>query len=358
MWRQKLARCAIVTAFLLMTGARAGAAEDFTVRILVPTLAGLENLGTNVSTLLALRLWTTFRPRPHPNPRNLYFGYGQFRSSRVIEDSPEAALQAAHETESDLAWWGEISEYGSGILVAANLVIPEPAQPAAASRQRWTVAARGQKLELGLPSSTYQFSPLILDNEVVAKYSRPSQIRLCQQKTLECKGAPLGPSFRSIRIDGDFVLVRRAAGDTGWVALPNLSQAQGEVIDFTAALFSYLRGDFEQASSYFARVRDSGASGPVRNDAALLAGIALFRDGKGLEALRAAHLQNPYSRYGMQALVMADIATADARPTAQLRDGNLSEARRLVETYRHLFAPGDPWLRGAERCLRDLGSRN
>jgi hypothetical protein len=62
----------------------------------------------------------------------------------------------------------------------------------------------------------------------------------------------LGDPFRVIRLEGDFVLVRQPDRSIGWVALPDLSEAQGEVVDFTAALISYLRGDFEP---YFTRVR-------------------------------------------------------------------------------------------------------
>ena len=354
MRRQKVACCAILAACLLVSATPASAAEPVTVRALVPTFGGSTSLGANVSTVLALRLWTTLRPRPNPNPQDLYFGFGQIEwSRRVIDGTPEAAIQAAVATKSDMALWGDVEEYGPGVVVAANLAVP-PSRTSAAEQQKWTVTVRGLKLELGLPNVGYQFSPLLISNEVVAKYSRPNQIRVCAEKLLDCAGAALGNPFRSIRIEGDFALVRQPSGATGWVALPNLSEAQGEVVDFTAALISYLRGDFEQAETYFAKVRDGNAESLVHHDAALLAGISRFRRGLGFEALQAAHTQNPYSRYAVQALVMADIAAAASPAAGETRDTHVKEATGLIEAYRHLFAVNDPWLRSADQSLRNL----
>jgi hypothetical protein len=353
MWRQRLTCCLFVLASLGL-GAQSRAAEQLTVRTLVPTFSGSTTLGANVSTILALRLWTTLRPRPNPNPNYLYFGFGEVKwSRRVIEDSPDAATQAAAQTGSDIALWGDVEQYGAGIVATSNLVVP-PGRSSVDTRQKWVVTNRNVKLELGLPNVSYQFSPLILGDNLVAKYSRPNQIRVCDTQVVDCNGTALGDPFRSIRLQGDFVLVRQPSGATGWVSLPNLSEAQGEVVDFTAGLISYLRGDFEQAEGYFARVRDAKANSLVRNDAALLAGVSQFRHGAGIEALKSAHVQNPYSQYGVKALVMAEIATAGGSGPGDVRTTNVMEASRLVASYRHLFAPNDPWLVNADRSLHNL----
>ncbi len=349
MWRQKVACCAGIVVCLQVSVLQAWAAESFAVKTFVPTFTGATSLGANVSTILALRLWTTLRPRPDPNPDNLYFGVGEIAWSRLsLEETPDAAMRAAAETGSQLALWGTVEEYGPGVVVAANLVVPTGA------RQTWAVTPRNGRLELGLPNISYQFSPMIISDDVVAKYSRPNQIRVCKTKQLDCDGATLGNPFRAIRLEGDFILARQPSGATGWAWLPNLSQAEGEVVDFTAALISYLRGDFEQAENYFAKVRDSKAESLVRNDSALLAAVSGFRRGHGIAALRAAHAQNPYSRYAVQALVMADIASAVTPNQGADKDAALKEAARLVESYRHLFAPGDPWLVAVDRSLRGL----
>jgi hypothetical protein len=327
-------------------------ADQISVRTLVPTFAGTTSLGANASTVLALRLWTTLRPRPNPNPNGLYFGSGQIEwTRRVIENSPEAANEAALQTESDLALWGDVEEYGSGVVIVANLVIARQ-RNATELLQKWIVQFRGQQLELGLPNSSYQFSPLVVSNEVVAKYSRPNQIRVCQQKIPGCDGTRLGNPFRSIRIDGDFALVRQPSGATGWVYLPNLSDAQGEVVDFTAALISYLRGDFEQAEQLFVKVRDSKSDSLVHHDATLMAGLSRFRRGQGIGELRMAQKQNPYARFAVQALAMANIAEAASSETGESKTARLKEAGDLINSYRHLFSGKDPWLISVDRALR------
>ena len=155
-------------------------------------------------------------------------------------------------------------------------------------------------------------------------------------------------------MEGDFTLVRQSSGNVGWVALPNLSEAQGEVVSFTAALISYLRGDFEQAETYFSTVRDSKADRLVQNDAALLAGISSFRRKKAIEGLQAAHKQNPYSRFAVQALVMANVSLASDLDAGETRNVYSGQGRQLMSSYRHLFAPDDAWLVAADLALRSL----
>src|SRR5262249_36843936 len=121
MWWQEVACRAGIVACLLFAPAAARAAENFAIKTLVPTFAGPNSLGANVSTILALRLWTTLRPRPDPpNPNNLYFGVGQIEwSRRVIGESPEAAIKAAIESSSHMALWGAVEEYGPGVVVTS-----------------------------------------------------------------------------------------------------------------------------------------------------------------------------------------------------------------------------------------------
>jgi hypothetical protein len=364
MWRQKVACCIGLAALVLAAAERPRAAENFAVKTFVPTFNGPDSLGANVSTILALRLWATLRPRPRPNPDNLYFGVGQIEWSRRTIEEPQAALQAGTDTGSQLVLWGDAREYGPGVIVASNLVVP-PSEGSARARQTWTVAVKDASMELGLPGARYQFSPLIISNDVVAKYSRPNQVRVCETKLADCAGALLGNPFRADRIEGNFAFVRQPGGATGWVSLPNLSASQSEVIGFTAALISYFRGDFEQAESFFSNVRD-GKPAPgqdtreyrseslVRNDASLLAGVSKFRRGQDIEALRSAHAQNRYSRYAVQALVMANIALAASPRVGNAKASHVKEASDLVESYRDLFPPDDPWLGSADRSLRNL----
>jgi hypothetical protein len=251
-----------------------------------------------------------------------------------------------------MALWGNVEVYGPGVLVTTNLIVPA-SQASPGRRETWTVRVRNVELQLGLPNASYQFSPLLISNEVLANYSRPDRVRLCPDKRMDCDGALLTNPFRAIRLDGDFALVRQPSGSVGWAWLPNLSEAQGEVVDFTSALISYLRGDFEQAERFFERVGNSKADGVVRHDAALLAALSRFRRGQGIDALQDVHTRNPYSLFAVQALVMAHIVTATAE-RGEARRTRVNEAKTLVASYRDLFPPRDPWLSGADRSLRLL----
>jgi len=330
------------------------AIERGIVRTYVPQFAN-SNLGANVATILTLRLWTTLRPRPIPNPTNLFFGRGEIKwSPRVLdEQSADAAAIAAKNADSHMALWGGVQEYGSGVVVDANLTIPV-ITAVAGGAQTWTVRVRGVQLELGLPSPTYQFSPLVISREVVDKYSRPNQVRLCETKEVDCRGTALGNSFIAQRIDGDFALATASNKFTGWAYLPDLSEAQNEVVDFTAALISYLRTDFEQSERLFDRIKGHKVESLVLNDSAILAGISQYRQRKALDGLQAIHAQNPYSRYAVQALVMAGIELIGASSAGESRNSQLKAITELVESYRHLFAPRDRWLANADRCLRLL----
>jgi hypothetical protein len=353
MWREKIIALLSLVVGPLSWLCEVQAAERFYVKTFVPTFRAPTSLGASVSTILALRLQTTLRPRPTPNPQNLYFGGGQIEwSRRSIEDTPEAARQVLGETGSDLALWGAVEEYGPGVIVTSNLMVAQRA--ATLERQKWEIAGKGTKVQIGLPSISYQFSPMIIGNEVVNKYSRPDQIRVCKTRLPTCDGPLLGNPFRAMLLEGEFVLVRQPSGATGWIFLPDLSEAQGEVFDFTAALISYLRGDFEQASRYFANVRDSKAESLVRNDAALLAGVSDLRRGVGIEGIEAARKRNPYSRFAVQALVMARLALAIGAENVQVRDLQMAQARQLLDSYRHLFAANDAWLVPADRLTRSM----
>ena len=183
MRRQKIGCCALAVVCLFVCVRPSFAAQQLTVRALVPTFTGPAGLSANVSAILALRLWTTLRPRANPNPEGLYFGFGQIEwSRRVTEDSPEAATLAARETKSDVALWGAVEEYGSHVIVTVKLVIP-PKPTINAERRKWTVVEGNLKLELDLPSISYQFSPLIISNDVVAKYSAPDQFVSARKKS-------------------------------------------------------------------------------------------------------------------------------------------------------------------------------
>jgi hypothetical protein len=324
-----------------------------TVRLLVPTLSGPPDLSANVSTLLAMRLWTTLRKRPTPNPQRLDFGSGEIAWSKrsLDEQSTEYALGAAQGTESDLVLWGFVQKYGSGTLTQSFLTF-WPNSTSGTSSHDWLVSYGRHELRLGLPSTNYVFSPLILPDDMVARYSRPDAIHICARKGESCTGITLSPSlFRGERQEGEFALVSQPGGVRGWVFLPDIGDAQGEVIDFTGGMIAYLRRDYERASTMLYKLLKSNASGPLIMDAMVLAAIADSRRTGDATSLVAALKQNPYSRFCVQALIMVHVETMNKTVTADARDSARDSARLLLERYSDLFSPGDPWFVTANQII-------
>lgn len=326
------------------------------IRILVPTFDGPSNLAMNVSTILNLQLWTTLRRYPTPNPRKLDFGSGgiEWSTSSLGEPSHEFALAAARGTKTQMVLWGVVQQYGPGVIVQAFLTI-HPNLPSRSSA-RWVVSSGDTRIELGLSSAEYEFSPLILSNDVVLKYSRPDHIRMCKTKESDCGGQTLSKTiFRGIRQEGEFAFVENEDKARGWVFLPNLSNAKGEMLDFVGGMIAYFRGDFDQAGRLFHRVANAGAGALMRFEALVLSGIAKARlNGSDFESLRRAVEVNPYSRYAAQALTMAYLSSVIRKSTAAEERSNLQSASSLVRSYRHLFQPDDSWLVGVDKLIHQL----
>jgi hypothetical protein len=316
------------------------------VRVLVPAFESSGALGNSVATVLTLRLQTTLRPYPIPNPLKLDFGRGivNWSQNRLEEQTPAAALERGAAAESEIVVWGYAQQYGDGVVVQSYATV-SPFSTSGFGSGAWIVRANGAEVRLGLPSANYQFTSLILSNEVVSHYTRPDRLQICADKGRNCYGARLTVPFRGVRVDGDWELVR----GQGWVELPELSHAQGEVIDFTAGLIAYLREDLELADRYFSNVIESDAEGLVRDDATMLRGVCRARHGGSTEGLKAAQANDKYSVYAVQALIMAYIQAAAAGPASS--DAERSEARRLMHAYDDLLRHDSSWFAGAARAL-------
>jgi hypothetical protein len=321
-----------------------------TTRILVPTFDGPSHLAANVSTVLALHLWITLRQHPTPNPYKLDFGNGEvaWSTSALAEPSTEFALAAARGTRSQMVLWGFVQEYGPGAIVQSFLTISEDAQ----SSLRWSIARGNVRVELGLPSGHYEFSPLILPEMTLQKYSRPNQMRICASKQITCNGPYLSKTaFRASRQEGEFAFVHQDKKVEGWVFLPDLSSARGEVQDFTGGMIAFFRNDFEQARRLFERVANSKVGGSMRFNALLLGGIAEVRGGGDVAMLQRALAANPYSRHAAQALAMAHLLLVPKTSENALKRLHVQSAARLTESYQDLFHPDDTWFKGMQEIL-------
>jgi len=321
-------------------------------KLLAPAFTSTSKLGPNVSRLLALQVWTTFRRQPAPNPEKLDFGRGEvdWSDNPLDELSAETARQAGKTSQRQLVLWGSAFQYGSGVLVEARLTIPD-VSGASTRAGRWIIVERQARLELPLPSSDYVFSPLVLSPEVVERYSTLARIPVCAEKVPGCSGPPLLEYFEARRQEPNYAFIEQM-GAQGWIHIPDLSRANSEVVGFTSAMAAYIRGDFEQAERHFRAVAESDSDSVVRFDSLVLSGISRTRSGKnGSATLRAALERNPYSRYTAQALVMSNLAVASREAGAA--NGLRSEADKVLRKYRHLFGPNDPWAKVAESLVKN-----
>lgn len=336
----------LLTTFSLLTTLVAVDLAHADVRLLVPAFDGPSSLGENVSTFLAMQIWTGLRSHPTPNPLGLDFGSGEVDWSRdaLAEPTEEYALAAAHSAKRDLVLWGSAFRFGSGVVVQAYLSVADETS-ISNSGGKWSIKNEGLDLDLFLPDRNFSFSPMILPDTVTRKYLELEKIPLCTSKEKSCEGPPLNRiSFKALVQEGDYALIQQNNAK-GWVYIPNLSEARGEVVNFSNALIAYVRGDFQQSERRFSQVASSAADSQIRFDALVLAGISQTRLGNdGTSVLRKALEINPYSRYVVQALIMSDLTVALRRSSHYERAEAIADAARLFRSYRHLFDANEVWI--------------
>ena len=318
------------------------------VAVFVPRFEGPGALSLNVSTILSLYIWTTLRMSPTPNPKKETFGSGIVRWSAdpLPDPSIESAVDAARGTHSEMVLWGFVQDYGPGVIVQAFLTIPTPVVESNASNGAWIVKIDNANIVLGLPNSQYDFSALVLSKDIIKKYSRPREIRVCQKKQIPCSGPPLSEKlFRAIQQEGSWALVEQERNVRGWVYLPDLSTTRSEIVEFSAGLMAYFRRDWVLADFYFARVADSKINGPLRFYARILAGISKARAGlDGIAEIERALDSNPYSQYAAHALLLAYVTAIQSKQSAVSQDILVEKGKRLIDEYEHLFKSSDDWL--------------
>lgn len=340
-----------VLALLICLAAPHARAAEKEAAILVPAFDGPKELSESVSTILAMQIWTKLRRHPVPNPRELDFGSGTVRwsSGALFEPSAEFALEAAKGTKSQLVLWGFVRPYGEGVVAQPFLSYRDQTNEVT-KRSLWALGNDELKLELGLPDTLFELPPLLLDSEVVEKYSTPNQIQICSDKRVYCTGIGLGSKFRAIRQEGDFAYVE-SDGHEGWVFLPDLSGSRNDVTNFSSAMLAYVRGDFEQSRDLFDSVSENVPRGPLSFDARILGAISRIRlDGSGLSLLLDAMERNPFSLYAAQAVIMANLYWQINY--GQTNDiSHINMAKIILDKYRHRFREDDRWPLVADEII-------
>jgi hypothetical protein len=346
-------RAALALALALGLTAPAMAAPP--IGILVPYFTGDGGIGRNVSTTLYFQVWRTLRRTPWPNPKGLDFGSGiaYYQTDPLEPATSDAALARGAEAGANLVLWGDARTLGDGVVVQAYLATPPP--PASdAGPEAWVLRRGSHSVALGLPRRIFDFKPFVLSQDLVRRYQTPEAMTMCRTKVMPCAGMPLGDDWTALEHDNVWARVRGAQGAIGWLNLPEIDREPNPVAEFSAALLSYDRGDFQQARDYFTRAaKREEAGAAVRQDALTLAAIAGLRQGlPTLPELQRLAEDDPYSLYLFQATAMARLSAALGKPSEQAR-AERETLRSLVAKNRDLFPADSSWPGDFDAVARD-----
>lgn len=343
--RDKPVKRAFILAAMLFTATPAAAQYH---GIIVPMFDGPQPLGRNVATNLNLQVWRTLRRAPYPNPKGLDFGNGIVRYELDVfrpETSADLTRYAAW-AEVPLVMWGKVRPLGDGVVVQA--FVAAPVEEAFPNRPEvWRIRRGAKVAELDLPRRVFDFAPVVLNRSLVEAFQTPDALRMCSARRTPCNDFAVGADWTALKQEGNWAeIVNHPAETRGFLYLPTLDRLQNDISDFAAALLSYDRGDFAQATRLFTRVvRREGSQASTRQDAAALATIARARAGEDVtEDFAWLEKNEPDSLYIFQASNMARLDRAlRSAPAVQSRE--LTAIATAVKANVGLFEPGDQWVR-------------
>lgn len=327
----------------------AGADE---IGIMVPAFEG-GPLGLNVATVLNLKIWRTLQVPP-TRPQHPTIGGTVLWSVQTLpKNSHEEAERAARNSRAQIILWGNAVRLGDGVWVQAFLSIPEYEDLRTEFPEEWKVElpCNGSTIDLGVgvPRRRYEFSPIVLQKELVEQYTEPSSIRLFSTKGGKASVGELGRSFRAHKHDGDYTYVKPSSGKPGWIYLPRLNN-EVEIINFAGGLVRLYRADYSGAIELFRKVSGSGAAISLKIDALLLEAIARAKKKEdSIPVIEAAIALNPH----LQASVKFKVAALVSKYMASSRSPKLhaiaEELKRVTSENEYLFSSDDPWLAAAHR---------
>lgn len=326
------------------------------VILLIPAFEGPDALGLNVATVLNLKLFSTLRKAPWPNPKKLSFGDGKivWDPEPMRESSHESALEAARSSSfpTQLVMWGKAAQYADGVFVQAYLTLPVLDNRQGPRPEVWQLRFRDRSgetiLETDIPGHRYTFEPIVLDNETVNLYSSPSALKIYRDKSLrEEIGTLSGGYFKAGEHspDGEWLVEPMK----GWVPLPGLAQQSGEIVEFAGAVVRIFRSDWDGATDLLRKVlKYPSTPTAIRIDTLLYLGLAAEKQQRsGRKEIEQAYALNPLSQTSATYMIMNAFADY-LRALPANRPAAIKRVGVLLEQNRFLFAPDDAWLTAAD----------
>ena len=334
------------------------------ITLYIPAFEGPNALGRNVATVVNLRIWTTLRSKPWPNnPNNLDFGKGLiiWNQSPLKIQSHIVAEKSAKNINilAQMVLWGKAYNYGDGVVVQANMSMPQYRDYREQNNEIWKIRYRNTTFVADIPRRRLEIASIVLTNEVINEYSLPSALKIYRDRQGGEPIGSVGSSYRGIQLEPQLGLAKVIADDvTGWVRLPRLGKQRTEVSAFVSGIMKIFRADWEDALKYMRRViENSHTNTPLRIDAHLYAGMALERlDKSGRDHFEKALELNPYARRAVEYLLMGEVA-ALARQNDLLHASD--ETKEILERlkiahskYQRLFPKKDPLLEAVRNILQ------
>jgi hypothetical protein len=323
------------------------------VAILIPAFSDQAGLGLNVATVLNLQLFNTLQKSPTPNPQKVSFGNATifWRAEPLSEPTQRGAARAAETNlePTQFVLWGTASAYAGGVFVQARLSLPAIKTARRVRREVWELTlpekAGGSILSLDVPARQYAFEPIVLDNDIVQKYSSPAALKIYRDKSLkESVGSLEGGDFKAVghEIDGEWL----SQPVHGWLPLPELAKQTSEIIEFTGGLIRIFRSDWNGATTLLRKVLEHPSTPTsIRIDTLLYLGLAAEKQQRsGRAEIEQAYNLNPLSQASASYLIMSAFSDYKRATSSLERKAAVDRIGSLLEQNSFLFPRDSKWF--------------
>jgi hypothetical protein len=317
------------------------------IRIVVPKFQG-GSLGDNVATVLNLKIWRTLRRQP-------IGGKVIWTANPLPNNSYEEAERCARNAGAQMILWGDVISFGEKVLVQSFFSIPEYDDLRKEYAEDWhvIVSASDGPIDLGvsLPRRRYEFSSIILDRDLVNRYTLPSALKLYSTKGGNIQTGEVGNSFTAGQHEGDYTYVVPDVGAPGWIYLPKLS-SEVEIVNFAGGLMRLFRGDYPGAIELLQKTSDTTAATSLKIDALLIQAIAKAKQNQDpIPTIDAAAELNPHLQVSVKFKVAALVWKWSTQAASPQRKREVAETlEQVISDKEYLFSPTDKWLTAAHRA--------
>jgi hypothetical protein len=312
-----------------------------------------------VRTTIYFDLIKAFR---HVDPVD-YGAWILYGNTDLRKPSHDAVIEAASfpSVRADLAVWGQVYRYDDGIAVQLYLTITPIIKERESRPELWIINGtkyngKAYRIELDIPTSFYEFEPMILPNDVVIQYEKPEGIPFYKSRK---GGKPIGflgdiIEFKEIYDDAILVV---SDNKKGWVRTKSIPEGRSEAITFSKGMVRLLRGDWRGSLENFSRVLENkDIPQDLRIHSLIYSALAKEKiDHAGTQEFESAYGLNRLDKGAASYLLMSRIAEVERAKRQSDRtklEVSVNKLRKDLDAVRVLFAKDDEWLKHVEDYLQ------